>query len=478
MLSKFRTHHIRAIFWGLVLLVVPSFVLWGVASYLRSQRENTYLYLGKERISYTKFRDYVTTATIYYRLIFPRREDFYKNVNQQVIRSKAFQLILLLWKAKQDKIKVSDAELARYIERSFSRNGKFDKKFYYQFVTYNFPALNMTPEIFERHLRRILVSEKVEDKYIRNVKVTDEEVKQLYKEENEKAKISYIFLDINSVLEDIKIDDKEVVDFYNNNKERFRTAPSVKIKYIVLNADKDRKILTRIKKLIPRLKNIDKIAQKLSLEVKESPYLKRDTVLEGIGGDEAKINDLAFSLKEGEISPLIDLGNKYIVFEKIDTKEGDILPFSEVKEKIINNLKHKKAKEKLLEVSKEIIKEIDSNYNRWEEVAKDYNLEVKKSNYFSRFQVIEGIGYEDAIVKAAFRMKKGEVSKTPFVTDKGIYIIRLDDFIPFDEKEFEKKKEEYSRRIKQQKIFLKSMQFFNELQKETNLRIVSSTPLQ
>jgi len=109
------------------------------------------------------------------------------------------------------------------------------------------------------------------------------------------------------VQSNILVTDKEITDFYNANKERYIGGESVRVRQIFFNAPKDElqrvQVEAKAEEIIKRL-NAGMDFAKLAEEISEDRskkfggdlgYINRGSVLK-------EIEDMAFSLKEGEIS--------------------------------------------------------------------------------------------------------------------------------------------------------------------------------
>jgi len=467
MLKQFRTKHIKIILWGLLIVVVPSFVFWGVSSFFKEKKENIYLSIEGHVLSYPEFKNYITTAVIYYRLTLG--EDFYTKISQSLIETRAYEILLLLWKAKKEKLEVADREVIEIIQNKFSIDGKFDKDLYLRYIK---DGLRMPPRIYEEHIRKILTAEKVLDRYVRVIETEESEIKELYKKENEKVKISYILIPYERFNEEITMDEKEIKEFYETNKKLFKEGPKIKIKYIVLNKTQDQELINRISRSTYKIKNIETLAEKLSLTPQTSPYLEMNSPIEGIGFNQ-KINDIAFAIPKGTLSPIIELESSFVLFEKVEEKEGFIPELEIIRWKVIDKLKEEKKKTKAEELGEEILKEIaEKNIEDLNQIAKGYNLETKNTNYFSRIEPSQDLNLDSKINELIFNLKKGQIYRKVILQSGEAYIIKLDDFIPMDVNEFKKNGEKYRQRILAEKMFFRHLNFLSELEKEAKVKRV------
>ncbi|MCM8774193.1 MAG: peptidylprolyl isomerase [Candidatus Omnitrophica bacterium] len=294
MLKKIRSRQVKIVFWILIILIVPPFFFWGVTSFTRTRRENANIFIDGKLISPEEFRKYQNASNIYYRLIMGR--DFSKQITQEILDSKALEFLLLLWKAKKDKVTVSDKEVIETIEKIFSVDGKFDKELY---LRYTKDGLGILPRTFEEYIRMILISEKIIDLYVRNVEVSDDEVREAYKKTNEKAKISYIFLP------------------YKNFEKEGEQKKS-------LAEDFAKKLIKEI--MENNIFELEPIAKKYNLEVKTTDYFTYNEPIPNFGFEEDIYQDI-FSLKKNQISERLFLVPEGIAIVRLD----DFLPIEEEK---------------------------------------------------------------------------------------------------------------------------------------------------
>lgn len=134
--------------------------------------------------------------------------------------------------------------------------------------------------------------------------------------------------------------------FYNNNARYFYGPESVKLQHLVMRVDEnaDFEVLEKIEKLLKQIVTEAKAGADFTALVMKhadptyrsnngfvsNQYLKRDE----LNSLFPKYVKHAFTLKNGEISPIIVDGNKRIVLKVIERKDKELRPFDEVKEMI------------------------------------------------------------------------------------------------------------------------------------------------
>ncbi len=466
MLKKFRARHIKTTLWILLIIIVPSFVFWGISSFIRNRKANAVVIVGDKSLSYSELKKYLIMANIFYQLTLG--EDFYRNTNRQaLIENKAFEYILLLKKAKEDNIKATDKEVVDLIKNIFSYKGEFDNEYYKRYVQGKWM---MTPKAFEEYIRNIITADKVLDKYARNVKISDKEIKELYKKNNEKIKLSYIYIPYKNIKETINVSDDEIKNYYASHKDEFTTKPKIKVKYLVFDRNKNQKIIDKMIRHVKNITKIDYITEKLSLDAKVTEYFDKEHPPQNTIWNK-KALELAFSLPLNTLSPLIEVGDKYIIFEKIEEKKGYIIPLENLKKKLKKKLKKEKAKKKAEKLATKVLKDVLANKEKkFAELAQEYKLTTNTTDYFNRTMPPSNLYIDNSILYDLFTLKKGEVYNKIVEGKKGAYIVKLNSYLPIDENNLNKEKEEYRQRIRAQKIFIKTINFLSQLEKETPIK--------
>jgi hypothetical protein len=439
----------------LVIVVIPAFILWGGISFLKAKKERIVGKIGKKNIYLDEFNYYIRMAKLHFVLLGE------ENLSYQDYIAKAWQLFLLLWKAKKEKIKVSDKEVIEMIKNIFSKEGEFKKGRYFYVLKYR---LKMPPRVFEEYIRDFLKIDKLLQKNVK-VEIKDEELKEFYKRNTQKAKIIYLYIPYDKFKKEIELKEEEIKEFYSKSKPLFKEEPKVKIKYIIIEKNKE-----EVLKSIASLKNLEELKDKFSLEIKETDFFALNEPIEGIGWY-PQINEVSFSLKKGQISSPIEWKeDRVIILQKIDERPSFVPPLEEIKEKVVEKLIEEKSKEKVKQECEKILEVIKKEkIKNLKEVAKKEEIEIGETDYFKYYDYIEGVGFSEELSKVIFSLKKGEIYPSFFLLEKGGYIIQLQDITPFNEEEFEKQKENYLKKLKERKRLLETLKFISQIEKESQL---------
>lgn len=151
--------------------------------------------------------------------------------------------LTLLRQAAEDRgIRVTDSELVEYIKYNpppelasmpaFQTDGQFDLAKYQAALAD--PSLEQTWLEYERQLRTTLPIQKLQEQVIAGTFVTDAEARALYRERNERARISYLYVDPAVVAADAgtAIQPDEIRRYYEEHKEEYRRGESAKVRYV------------------------------------------------------------------------------------------------------------------------------------------------------------------------------------------------------------------------------------------------------
>ncbi|MFC1621346.1 SurA N-terminal domain-containing protein [Candidatus Omnitrophota bacterium] len=363
MLLKFlrKKKNMKRIIWGLAILIIPAFVIWGAGSSGKKRGKGPN-YAGKifdKKISFDKYADMwrVTRDQAI--------RSFGNNVPPEFIEQMAWTRLLLLEAAKREKIVANDSELVESITSSpaFQRDGKFDKKLYKS-------MLGQAARSWENKLRDDILISKLREKVTSGVSVTDEEVKKYYRKKFEKIKASYISIPFNEFEKDIQYQESDLMEFYGKNKDLFRKPDEINVKYIeVLFSQFDKEV-----------------------------YVDEETIEKYF---EEHISD--YKKPDSEEMPVLDEAIKKGISEKLGMEKKVSLA-EELSYKALDNLLDKKDMEKTAQI---------------------FALQAKETGFFNMQQEIPGIGWSYEFTKKGFELDNEELSNVLIKTDKGFYMIQL-----------------------------------------------------
>ena len=462
MLGKFRDRHLKKVLWGLVIIIVPSFVFWGGISYLKGRRHQVLAQLGKTKITATKYKGYLEMARIY-SLLFEGGRD--RKIKREDLQNKAWEFILLTWKAKKENIKVEDQEVVAVIKRLFFPTSDFNKEWYFNFLQ---RSLRIGSREFEEYLRRFIMVTKLYEKYMQ-VDVSDEEVKEFYRRGTQKIKIVYIMRPFEDFKDKVSVTSGEAQEFYRKNLMLFRQDPQVKIKYVVINQEDASR--DQIQEALSSVKSLEELGEKFSVEVKTTDFIGPKDPIEGIGWEE-RVNSAAFSLPLNLVSPPLEIKDGFTIIKKVDEEPAAIPAFDDIAKEAEAKLIQAKLRAAAEAECKALLTKLkESNLDDLRVFAKRERLEYTTTDFFGFSDYIEGLGLDERVSNILFSMGKGQIHDEPISMPKGSYIVQLYDLTPFDEKEFEENRDKYLSTLTNQKTFIARLKLLTQISKEANLKV-------
>ena len=496
--------NLKKIMWGLAILIIPAFVLWGSGSSIRSSGFPKYAgeIFGK-KVSFRQYEASFQAARHEALLIYG--DDFNKVAKFLNLEKEAWQRLILLYQVKKERIKVSDEEVIDFIQKLpfFQKEGRFSQEKYKVFLDY---AFRTSPRDFEEQIRETLKIDQLKNKFISKVKLNDEETEKVYKNENEKAKVFYVFLDPQKFTEGIHPSYEQLEDYYQGRMAEFKEPAQVNVEYIALYFDRDRpkidiseeeiqsyyqehpeqfsvkdktdeeniesleEVRTQIKERLTQEKakvvledriwqisdditedplSFEETANKNQLEVNQTGFFGPQQFIPKIGLCYEFLN-AAFSLRVGQVSNAIETPKGYFIIKIKEKKEAYIPPLEEVKKEVEKALIKQKswqlAKNKGEELLSQIKKFVEEKKINFSKAAEKLSLAVKETERFTRSGYIAGIGQSPEFSQAAFALKPGEISDL-IIVPNGYCILSLKNIIPVDQEEFAREKEEFSKKL-------------------------------
>ncbi len=131
-------------------------------------------------------------------------------------------------------VQASDEEIKNTISTypAFQRNGFFDHKVYEQALRQN----RMTPENFEALQRNILIMKKLQDLLASGVHVSDSEVLDLYRFQNEKVNIRFLKLTSRDYRDEVKPTPQLLEKYFKEHEKELRVPEQIQVKYLAFLA--------------------------------------------------------------------------------------------------------------------------------------------------------------------------------------------------------------------------------------------------
>jgi peptidyl-prolyl cis-trans isomerase D len=160
----------------------------------------------------------------------------------------------------------------------------------------------------------------------------------------------------------------------------------------------------------------------------------------------------AFSLKLGEISPVVNLPPNFYVLKLVNKKDSRIPPLDEVKEEVRRKVVEMKAEEKAHQVAEDLLNQIRTGKNI-REAAREKGYPLEETGFFTRIAgVVPRIGpVREFMETLASLTEKNPVPKEALRTKDGYFVVRLSGSEPADQSRFQSVKKNLEKRLRNQK---------------------------
>ena len=468
MLAFFR-RRMKLILWILVVVVIVTFIPWGVGVRMRSRGEKRLSAAGElfgTTVSHPEFDEAcmaIRTDSLLRRA----------QLSDAEIRQRAWERLIMLTQARREGISISDRELARAIRAQFGGEGNFDQRVYENILR----NIGVTPDMYEGWSRESLMIGRLIEQVRLTVWMPDEELERLRREEERRLTISYVLDGIGEAEKAVAVSDGEIKTYYDDHTGEFKLPPTLNARYLLIpfgstgekasvteeqithyytdhprefaheKRVKARHILLTVEgtdreKADARARELaDEIIAKLK-KGKDFAALARaysqDEKTKKKGGDLGSIepkdmpkafSDKAFAMKEGEISDAIKTPRGYHIIRIEGIQEAGTRPLDEVK-KDIRSLLERDRGERAREESKRAAyaRAVDISLAlvdnpHVDDIAKKYSLEIKETGPFAENGAVKGIPSGGEFAKAAFKTEIGSFSDIIEIPDKGYCII-------------------------------------------------------
>ena len=346
--------------------IIVVFVLY-FGSMSGSRSSEAIATVSGKAISYgefqTEYRNLIDMFRQYSQV--PLTDEIMKQLN---LKQQAFDNLLnravINEMAGKFKISVTDAEVRQAITSypAFQRDGAFSQQYYQTILKQN----KLSPEDFEQMQKNTILAEKLRKIITEGAAVSDLEAQEFYRTQNEKIDMDFLKLSPESFRSKVKYADSDLETYLKDNGEKFRVPEKIQVQYIVFSA---------------------------------SDFTGKSEFTEE------------------------EINNFYSLYGKKFAKAGKIPPLSEVRGKIIDELKSHRGMDSAAREAKKAYEQIYQE-NNFEEYARKNNMRVSTSDSFSKTSIpAEFRGLKD-IESQLFTLKKDEITP-PLPTEKGFYLFRL-----------------------------------------------------
>jgi peptidyl-prolyl cis-trans isomerase D len=386
------------------------------------------------------------------------------NLVEQLIQKK-----LLLQEARSLGLTASDDDLAGHLAKApeFQVGGRFSKDRYLQLLQAN----RLLPGQFEEDQRDQLTIQRLYGVILDAVHVTDAEVRDRYRIEQEKINLTYLKLPVGDFAPQAKVTEDDIKKYYERNKDSLREPLKIQLEYLSYPYDrfassvevsekeieeyykanlntqfhkpKEAKVRYISISIAPGADADQKKAAQARAEaiVKEARAGKDFTQLAqresndptaAKGGDVGwiaagqmppQIEKAIFSLAKGGVSDPMESPGGLQIFKVEDIKDERTPTLNEASAEIIKSLKVEKAKREAAKVA-DRDREKALSGSDFAKLSQDSRVPLKVTILFANGEILPDIGENQEFYKNAFAL--GPKDTSPLVEGKDAYhLLRL-----------------------------------------------------
>jgi len=205
-----------------------------------------------------------------------------------------------------------------------------------------------------------------------------------------------------------------------------------------------------------RSRDLEGFGREKDLPIKTTGFFKEGDEIPEIGKNPSFYSS-AFSLKVGEISPVVSVPPNFYILKLLDKKDSRIPSLEEVKEEVGRKVIGMKCEEKARQVAEDLLGQIRAGKSM-KEVAKDRGIQMNETGLFTRAGgLVPKIGpAEEFTATLSSLTEKGPFPKEVFRTKDGYFVVKLSDLEPADQSKFSSVKKDLQKRL----IYQKQEEFF------------------
>ncbi|HEY1235085.1 MAG TPA: SurA N-terminal domain-containing protein [Candidatus Binatia bacterium] len=468
-LRKRKRNWVITLFLG---IIVVTFALFVGSGKFRDQGAGDVAEINGESISQREFAIQYERAVERYRQMFKGSltPEMIKGLNiKGSLLEELIQRKLMLQEARNLGLTATDEDLAEQLALApeFQVGGRFSKDRYLQILQAN----RLLPTQFEEEQRDQLTIQRLYSVLVDSVHVSEAEVRDRYKIDQEKINLSYIKLPISSFTSQVKLSEQDIKQYYERNKESLKQPLKIQVEYLTYPFERFEPSGQSSEKEIenyyqanreekfhhPKEVKVGYISVKLDdgadANQKKSAQARAESIVKDArtgkdfadlakrfsqdptaakGGDlgwiapgqlPAPIEKIVFALAKGAVSDPLETSAGFQIFKAEDLKPEKTESLQEATPEITKILKAEKAKSEAAKAADRDREKALSGTDL-SKLAQESGVKFSASNWLAAGETLPEIGENQEFYKNAFALAAKEVS--PVIEGKnGYYLIRL-----------------------------------------------------
>jgi len=466
----------------IVFLICIPFALWGVNSYIGGGGSADVAKVNGETLTLRQYQDAFQRYRRQLQAVLGERFDAEQFGDERLKTEALTQLIqeeLVRQYAERAGLRISDEQLAATIQ-SFPAFQDGEEMFSPALYERRLRTTGMTPESFERQLRRDMLIEQVRHGVASNAMLPDSEAHELLALRGQQRDIAWTVIPAARFRDAVAVGEEEVEAYYEANSEAFRTEETVAVDYIDLSVDGLAKEINapeqelrsyyeanesdfvveeersanhilialepdasesqvelameearEVKRKILAGRSFEELAKEVSEDV-GSRAEGGSTGYFGRGVMPPAFEEAVFSMSPGDISDPVRTEFGVHIIRLNEVKEGGAKPFEEVRAEVARAYRREKAEALFLEEAERLANITFEQPDTLAVASEELGLSIERSEPFSRAGG-EGIAATEAVVEAAFSeevLLEGNNSPLIDLADDRVVVLRVAEHEP------------------------------------------------
>jgi peptidyl-prolyl cis-trans isomerase D len=396
---------------------------------------------------------------------------------------------IIIAKANDLKIQISDEELKNAIMSlpALQTNGVFDERKYQQTLRYN----RMSSQDFETLYRSDLIAYKIESFVREGVKISDQEIRDLYDLQNRKINVNFLQISGNDIKKKIAPTQSELEDYLKRNGNFFRVAEQIKIKYIFFTGDssanisdsdiksyyssfkdkyraKDGKqlsladaqnsIIKELKKsrglqnayleakkardVIYQEDNMDDYGKKNNLKIRNSDFFPVNKLPPEFTSVK-NFTEAILDLQKKDVSKVIPAENGYYLVQLLDKKPSYLPKLNTIENEVSRRFTESERQILAGKEAQSILERVKSGEGL-DKIARENGLKINETGFFQPGNTIPKVGQSENAVEVLLQLSANKpYAEKPLLINNTYFILKLKDVSKTDDKNFETQKPMY-----------------------------------
>ncbi|MBE9527260.1 MAG: SurA N-terminal domain-containing protein [Proteobacteria bacterium] len=502
--------------WVIVILISIPFALWGVNSYITPPNPSIAT-VGNYKVSIQEFQNAVQTES----------EKYKDKINSDLLNSGILKKVVLeklinnraminYLSSAGFSVSKEQVDLQIRNDPNFQLEGQFSEELYSRYLPSAYSKSN-----YRNSLATQILLQQFSDGISASSIVSDAETKRVMQLIKQKRDVSYALIKAQNYADSVVIKEEEINNYYQNFESQFKNPEQVKLAYLELSRKlmaenveiTDEQLEKYYKDNSAQYTQTERrkashilftVTSDAADEEKETVKLEAQSVLEQLNSgadfaESAKQNskdpgsadnggdlgffskgemvpafeEVAFAMKPGEISDLVETSFGFHIIKMVELEGGEVQAFDKVSDKIRETLQFEMVENNFFEKSELIQTLAYEQPDSLDAIATELELTIKQSELMGREGIsgnsTENLFSNQKLLTAAFSisvLEEGNNSDLIDLGDDHVVVIRVVERIPANTKPLEEVKADIETQLKSKGITAKAQEVANELIKK------------